>query len=494
MKKKSLLILFVFSICMTLSAATLTVTNNASSGDNSLVAAITAAAAGDTITFNFDGTEISLADAITMKNLYINGKNAFNKKAIILKQSNTAKSFFTLASGITAKLSDMVLDGASINANTAITAANGSTLSIERCIFKNIIAQGNNGGVARLQGKASITNSSFENNSSSGGYGGGALCIYNAAEISIDNCSFIGNTANINGTNKNGGGAIVARATVANPCNVTITNSTFSNNTAGLTGGALMASVQSSSVYTVNLKAVNCTFTGNKGIGAICAHTTVKGNANVVLVNSIILNNIDTASTSAYSDIMEIKGTDPTTVAQVDPRNIIYSVAPTIVTTDKNCIQVSDPSTTNIFNVYETFATDKKRPVLSAVDNVIVAMISSTSQAIGNGIKTLEGTTIPSTDQLGVTRPATPSIGAVEYKLLTGLPSEAASTISYYVKGRELFITGLSDNDIAYIYNIQGALVKKNTLNNNSSISLNDIPGNLFIVKVKDMAFKLMVR
>ncbi|MDD4713646.1 MAG: hypothetical protein PHP34_09985 [Bacteroidales bacterium] len=493
MKTKFLLLFCVLTVSTTLSAATITVTSNAASGENSLVAAVTAAATSDTIAFNFDGTEISLTDVIAMKSLYINGKNAFNNKAVILKQSNTAKSFFTFATGITAKLSDLVFDGISVNANTAITAANGSTLSIERCVFKNIIAQGNNGGAARLQGKASIKNSSFENNASSGGYGGGALCIYNAAEISIDNCSFIGNTANINGTNKNGGGAIVARGTVATTCKVSITNSTFANNTAALTGGALMASVQSSSAYIVNIDAVNCTFTGNKGLGAICAHTTVKGSANIHLVNSIVLNNVDTATIASYSDILEVKGTDAATVALVTPQNMIYSVAPTIVTTGKNCIQVADPSTADIFNAYETFATDKKRPVLSTVDLMTVVMISSASQAKGAGIATLEGYTIPTTDQLGTTRPATPSIGAVEYKQLSNIPTETSPILSFYVRNREIFIYGLSEPTAANIYNIQGMLLKKATLNNHTSVNMENIPGNLFFVKIGNSTFKVLV-
>lgn len=489
--KKSLLILFntLFALAP-MSAATFTVTSSAPTGDNTLVAAITNAAAGDTIAFNFDGTEITLQDAITMKSLVVNGKNKFNDKSVIIKQSTATKSMITLATGITAKFTDLVFDGAG-SGNTAITAANGSTIGIENCIFRNINAQTNNGGAARLQGVASIKNSSFENNVASGSYGGGAICIYNAADVTIDGCSFTGNVSKLSGTSKNGGGAIVARATVANPCNVTILNSTFANNAAGLTGGALMASVQSSSVYTVNVKAVNCTFTGNKGFGAICSHTTVKGNANIYLVNSIVLNNVDTLGTS-YSDIFESKGSDASTVAVVEPHNVIYGVAPTIVTTDRNCIQIADPSNSNVFNAYEAFGS-LKRPVLSTEGILSFAMISSASQAVNAGIATLDGYAIPSVDQIGTARPAKPSIGAVEYKAIgTSVPSVISDKASVYVKDNEVFVKGISEPALARIYSINGTLLKTVKVNSNSSISLSNVPGNLLLIKIGNTTFKVL--
>ncbi|MEA4982520.1 MAG: right-handed parallel beta-helix repeat-containing protein [Paludibacter sp.] len=495
MRTKSLLLWVAIALASTISATTLTVTNGNASGTGSFTEAYTNAVAGDVINFNFDGTEYSLPDVVVMKSITIDGLNAFNSQKLILKQATASKSFFTLASGITATFKNLVFDGTGILGNTALTAANGSTLNIENCEFKNINAQANNGGAARIQGVANISGSLFENNIASGGYGGGALCVYNAASVTIDKCSFTGNTVNINGTNKNGGGAIVARATVAGACNVTITNSTFANNVSALTGGAILSTVISSNAYTANIKAINCTFTGNKGDGAISALTTINGTANVFLVNSIVVNNVNAAAT-AYSDILETKGTDVATVVLVEPHNVIYSVASeTVVTAGRNCVQVADPATANIFYELETFATDKKRPVLTDTMGQTVALISSGSIAINAGVATLSGYTIPTVDQLNGARPATPAIGAVEYLLGTSVPGiDDNSSIDLTVKGKELTVSGLKNDSEMSVYGLAGNLLHKSVISNNQTVSLENISASFVIVKVQNQSFKLFLK
>ncbi|MGB4415931.1 MAG: hypothetical protein WBI53_13725, partial [Paludibacter sp.] len=154
MKTKMLLLLVAMAVGSTLSATTITVTNANASGAGSLTQAFTDAVAGDMINFNFDGTELSFTDVVTMKSITIDGLNAFNNQKLVLKQSTASKGFFSLASGITATLTNLVFDGTGVLGNTAITAANGSTINISNCVFKNINAQANNGGAARIQGVA----------------------------------------------------------------------------------------------------------------------------------------------------------------------------------------------------------------------------------------------------------------------------------------------------------------------------------------------------
>jgi len=379
--------------------------------------------------------------------------------------------------------------------NTAITAANGSTINISNCVFKNINAQANNGGAARIQGVATITNSTFQGNITGGSYGGGAICVYHAADVIIDKCSFIGNTSNTNGNS--GGGAIVARGTNATAGKVLITNSTFANNVSGKTGGAILSSIQSSTAYTVNVTAVNCTFAGNKGDGAVSALTTAKGTANVYLVNSLVVNNVDAAA-SAYSDLLETKGTDAATVALIEPHNVIYSVASsTIVTTDRNCIQVADVSTADIFKELETFATDKKRPVLTTSNGQTVAMISSSSIAKAAGVAALSGYTIPTDDQLGETRPATPAIGAVEYKLISNAENvvfEGDNKIQLFLKGKEIAFTGLSTDSEVSVYGLTGNLLLKSPVYNNQTISLENLKESLVLVRVQNQSFKVLLK
>ncbi|HOV83196.1 MAG TPA: hypothetical protein PLE52_00040 [Paludibacteraceae bacterium] len=497
MKTKHLLLLLVLSFSSMLSAKTITVTNGESSGTGSLRQAIADAQAGDIINFNFVGdtaNTVNLASAqISLnKNLTINGINAATSEKVILRTA-TNLSFFDIPTGYSINLTNLVFDGTSIAGNTAIKAANGSTLNIENCIFKNITAQNNNGGAARIQGVATIKNSIFDGNKSNGSYGGGALCIYNAADVTIEKCSFINNNCTTNGTN--GGGAIVARATVATPCKVKIINSTFANNTSAQTGGAVLCTVQSSSEFTTNLTAINCTFTGNQGNGAVTAYVTSKGSANVYLVNSLVVNNINVTG-DAYSDLVETKSGTATGSVLIDPNYVIYSQASeTINFADKHCIKVDDPATANIFmGELETFGTDKKRPQYVTYNGFPIVPISSSSIARGAGTATLTGYTIPTDDQVGDTRPTTPAIGAIEYKIFTLNKENTVSPFKVLVRDRMLTITGLSDRSNIAVYNVVGKLVYQSTISNDETVSLENIPGNVFIVKAGNHSQKVLLK
>jgi len=491
MRTKMLLFSLFVGLGLQLQAATLTVTNGNSSGAGSFAQAYTDAVAGDIITFNFDGTELSLTDAIVMKSITIDGFNSYNGYKLVLKQTTASKSFFTLASGVTATFRNIVFDGTGVLGNTALTAANGSTLNIDGCIFKNINAQANNGGAARIQGTATITNSLFEANITGGGYGGGALCIYNAATVTVDKCSFVGNTSNANGNS--GGGAIVARGTVATACTVTITNSTFANNYSGKTGGAILSSVQSSTAYTANVTAVNCTFTGNQGDGAISALTTANGVANAFLVNALVVNNVNVAG-DAYSDLLETAGTNPATVVKIDPYNVMYTTASaTVVTSGRNCIQVADPATAVIFKSLETYATTFKRPVLSVISGNKVAELVTGSLALNAGVATLAGYTIPTVDQLGATRPATPSIGAVEYftgtTVVSGRENERPAV---RVVDRTVTFTGIVGSQELQVYSVGGQLTGRYTISNEEPVQLTQ--EGLVLMKIQNNTYKVFIR
>jgi len=494
MKTKALLFLIAIVMCTGLSAATITVTTNAASGDGSLVAAITAANDNDSIIFNFDAenNEILLTDVIAMKSIAINGINLANDSKVIIKQTTAAKNFFTLAAGVTGRFYNLIFDGSAGATKICITAVNGSTILINNCVFRNINSGTDNGGAGRLQGVIRIYNSLFENNTCAGSYGGGALCIYNAADAIIDKCTFVGNSST-GGAGK-GGGAIVARGTVANPCNVSITNSTFANNISEGRGGALMSSVQSSSAYVADVTAINCTFTGNKGDGAVAAYTSVKGTSKLNLVNCLVTNNIDAAGTS-YSDLIANVGTDPAGVAEVNVNNVIYSTASeTIDNTGKNCIQVADPETANIFKSLETFATDKKRPVLTDSIGQKVAEISSSSIARNAGVATLSGYIIPTDDQLGADRPATPAIGAVEYIIETSIPDMKNNSLKIFLKNKRVSFNGLSGESTLSVYGLTGNLIHQSLIKNHEEVSLDQIKDNLVIVRIQDKNFKVFLK
>lgn len=504
MKTKHLLLLLVLSIGTMLSAATITVTNGKSSGAGSLRQAIADASTGDIINFNFVGdtaNTVNLASAqISLnKNLTINGINAATNEKVILKTAANL-SFFDIPTGYSINLTNLVFDGTGITGNTAIKAANGSTLNIENCIFKNITAQNNNGGGTRIQGTATIKNSIFEGNTSNGGYGGGALCIYNAADVTIEKCSFINNSCTA--TSNTGGGAIVARGTVTNPCNVKIINSTFANNTSAQTGGAVLCSVQSSSDYTANLTAINCTFTGNQGDGAVTAFVTSKGSANVHLVNSLVVNNINAAG-NTYSDLVETKSGTATGSVLIDPNYVIYSQASETINFDgKHCIKVDNPETENIFlGELQTFGVnnDKKRPVIYENYEKFpfpLILLSQGSIALGAGTSTLESYTIPTDDQVGDTRPTPPAIGALEWKsdITVSNRENFIPPFKVLVRDRMLTVTGLTSKSKVAIYNMLGKVVYQSTISNDESISLENISGNVFIVKAGNHCQKVLLK
>ncbi|MDD4428091.1 MAG: hypothetical protein PHG64_06860 [Paludibacter sp.] len=496
MKTKALLFLIAIVMCTGLSAATITVTTNAASGDGSLVAAITAANDNDSIIFNFDAenNEILLTDVIAMKSIAINGINLANNSKVIIKQTTAAKNFFNLATGVTGRFYNLIFDGSAGATKICITAPNGSTILINNCVFRNINSGTDNGGAGRLQGVIRIYNSLFENNTCDGTYGGGALCIYNAADAIISKCTFVGNSSTKGGNA--GGGAIVARGTVANPCNVSITNSTFANNTSASRGGALMSSVQTTSgtTYQANVTAINCTFTGNKGDGAVAAYTKYKGTSKLNLVNCLVTNNIDAAGTS-YSDLIENVGTDPEGAVETNVNNVIYSTASeTIDTTGKNCIQVADPATANIFKSLETFATDKKRPVLTDTMGQKIAEISSSSIAKNAGVATLSGYTIPTDDQLGADRPTTPAVGAVEYIMSTSVPNADNNSLKILIRDKTVSFNGLSGESILSVYGLTGNLIHQSLVRNNEEVSLDQIKDNLVIVRIQNKNFKIFLK
>lgn len=498
MKTRFLLLFVAITLGSVVMAATIKVTSNGPIGIGSLKEAMVAAAAGDIIVFEFQApnNDILLDDAIDMKSITINGINTINGLKVVLKQTVTGKKTFDLAAGVSASISNLIFDGSAGASYPSITAVVGSTLNIDNCIFRNIDSGANNGSAARLQGVAKVTNCLFENNTCSGSYGGPALCIYNAADIIVDNCSFIGNSST--GAPNRGGGAIVVRGTVDDPCNVKIMNSTFANNLSTNTGGAILASVQSSGNRPLNLTVVNCTFTGNRGDGAISALVTVNGTVKVYLVNSIVVNNVNAAG-SEYSDLLATLGggADLTATVFIEPHNVIYSVASeTVVTDNRNCIKITDPSTANIFKELETFATDKYRPKLKDTNGQTVAMISSSSIAKNAGVSILPGYTIPSVDQLGVIRPAIPAIGAVEFKdLSSGVPAAILENkISLNVDNREISVSGITKPTTIEVYSLMGSLLKKSIVSDNGTISMQGFQGNIFILKIEDQSFKVVLR
>ena len=142
----------------------------------------------------------------------------------------------------------------------------------------------------------------------------------------------------------------------------------------------------------------------------------------------------------------------------------------------------------------ETFGTDKKRPQYVTYNGFPIVPISSSSIARGAGTATLTGYTIPTDDQVGDTRPTTPAIGAIEYKIFTLNKENTVSPFKVLVRDRMLTITGLSDRSNIAVYNVVGKLVYQSTISNDETVSLENIPGNVFIVKAGNHSQKVLLK
>lgn len=452
-----------------------TVTTGNISGTGSFSEALGNANYGDIINFDFDGDSIELVDALALKSITIDGLNKHNFQPIVFTQS-AANSFFSVASGVSVSLQNIIFDGRNRLANSAVVTNNGSSLTIESCEFKNINAQQNNGGALRVQGEVLINNSSFENNTSNGGYGGGAICLYNAANAEIENSSFFANTAPR-------GGAIHAEGTAA--YTLKVVNSTIANNQAvGATnargGGVYLACPTALEVLATF---INCTITGNSALnngGGLCAFASANKKININLINSIIAYNM-TAGTK-YSDIDVWNLNDR--VFFTNATHCLYGAA--LGTAENiswtNSIKPADITSANIFRNTETWTGSFIRPEVADSNSLKLVYIASSSLARNAGVNTLAGFTIPSLDQLGNERKANPSLGAVEYTILTQVDKAPNTTIRVSRSDNVITFRGLAASHKVSVYNTSGILLMQTIVSNNDQIHLPSYQNNHHVI------------
>jgi parallel beta-helix repeat protein/predicted outer membrane repeat protein len=186
-----------------------------------------------------------------------------------------------------------ILDGFTITGGNAsgdggaILIDENSIMTIENCTFYGNSAE--DGGAIGNYGEATITNCIFSGNTAD--YEGGAILNDEIATMTIENCTFSGNTAEYGGAIENYGRA-------------TITDCTFSENSA-YEGGAVQSYDYGSATMTVancifsenmaenggaihtdgNVTIINCTFSGNT---AEYDGGAIKNYGNTSIINSIL--------------------------------------------------------------------------------------------------------------------------------------------------------------------------------------------------------------
>lgn len=161
----------------------------------------------------------------------------------------------------TAKFTNCTFSGNRSEAQCGgIYVAAGGVLSAEHCEFFENTAVGNAGAISvNSTGVIHLSNCQFESNTS--GINGGAIH-FNAVtstESTINNCSFVGNTAPTAELKDNGlGGAISSAGAPASIGTASFTNCLFNGNQAGYGGGAVWSRA-------LNYRFTDCNFIDNDG-------------------------------------------------------------------------------------------------------------------------------------------------------------------------------------------------------------------------------------
>lgn len=400
----------------------------------SLREAISAAASGDTITFDstLSGLTISLSSQLTLdKDVTIDGSALASKVSI----SGTSTSrVFSITSLTTVTMDSLIITGG--NNNNGGGVYNGGTLTINNSSLVN--NTGAIGGGIINNGKLSITDSTLSQNSASNG---GAL--ENSGVATITRCTISENhavvgagiegsygsltvrdsTISANIASERGGGIFIGYGSQAN-----IFGATVVNNTAGDMGGGGMTNMGTTSV-------VNSTFTGN------VTASTVRGSAinnstaggNLTLYNGtlsgntgfVTLNNENNASISLANTIIA------NTTSGWDCSNYFGTIAES----KNNWVSDGD--------IGESCgATNFGDPMLAALaDNggpTQTMALQAGSGAIGAGDDSIcAGTLVAGLDQRGVTRPQGLhcDIGAFEFESTypwEQLPGGESQQASYY--------------------------------------------------------------
>lgn len=122
-----------------------------------------------------------------------------------------------------------------------------------------------------------------------------------------------------------------------------------------------------------------------------------------------------------------------------------------------------------------------------------VAMIAENSIASGAGIAVVDGVEIPTVDQLGNARPATPSVGAVEYSSLSGITGNVKDVVRIWNSGNIVYATGLDKAVTAKVYSMTGGLVYEGIIANHSALEL-PIEEGVYLIVVDKAIQKLIIK
>lgn len=492
-----LLSLFFSAIAVVGFATDLVVTSNSmdASVAGSLPNIIASASSGDVISFNLpedviESPKETPALALSGINLTVNGLN----KATGNKITFTGPEMLAGMSGAAIlNLNDVIIKN---KVGIPFKLSGGARLNARRCEFldNGNVNNKNNGGVIRISSSiGDFEDCYFEGNACGGSYGGGAICAYGATKLYVKKCTFVENHAS------NGGAIELQGVSGKNFGDCRIENSTFVNNVADGSGdqrgGAIYVKNGGSTNSIIKPTIIYSTFVGNVAYavgGAIDCFAMSSKKIQLRMVNNLVVGNLAGAESHIY-DVHAWNANDRVTF---DVSHNIFSAA------TKNLFGISDYnvdfSTEIIFKALEAHpnpdfeGTDVKTAKLYCGDNGIpVAMIAKNSFAIGKAVSI--SSTIPyfpTEDQLGTTRPSNPSVGAVEY--IDGLDPTGIEHVKNENKFSAIFangslkISGINEVTVVSVFDLNGTLVCKGSVDNDASIQLSSLIKGLYFVRISD--------
>ncbi|MBC8592800.1 hypothetical protein H8744_05945 [Oscillospiraceae bacterium N12] len=476
---------------------------------------------GDVINFDFDGEQIEEFTKITVKkSVTINGLNKKNNKKVIFTGVNQ-----TLMVQSAVEINDCVFTGKN---TSSLYATTGATMLVDRCEFidndnysiKDGEKKPSAGGAINVANSAKciIKNSLFKDNKSAGG----AIVITVGGDVTLENSSFIHNYASASG------GAIYMYTTADKAIpSLSATNCTFVNNYASERGGAIYAWSRTGESF--GMKLVNCTITSNYSGRNVGGGVAIFCNANMTaeltMANCIVAGNTGGSLDDNFFSPNDLgcwkgprdKDKDGNLYVRnytFNTTNCIYGVAESMDADDQagtpmndvfsgNSIKVDDFANSKIFTslykldntIFPDIEGDEVwSPTLTA-DGMPVALLCEGSIAIAKGTASYNGVTIPTTDQLGKARPATPAIGAVEYGGESGIVNNiaGASDIKIWNDGNVLYAAGIESMASIAVYDMTGKQVYEGTIREGVSVTVPVLEG-LYIAKVNGATAKLIIK
>ena len=461
----------------------------------------------DMVTFCIkDENTIALSAILALGNkaIIIDGFNNATKNYIVL-DGTTPGRIFSNEADANVELKNLKLTGCN-NIVWPITGGANTNVFLNQCDFYDndgttkVGDKAINGGAIRCNGaNLKVFHCNFSNNSCGGTYGGGAICFYNntsnSANLEVDGSSFV-NNKNIKNNDKNttlGGGAILIYNVKTSGVNIkaSIKNSTFYGNSTEYRGGSVYVTNENTA-QEVTVEFINNTIAGNSAVnagGGLCFFGKASTKVNIALINNLITNNGITAVNdfgwynlgervfiTAYNNIVTESGAFNTKFVGVNGNQQIQEM-------------------TDIYKYVQTATVGSATLDVPVLDGGFykVAPLCEGSLASGAGIATLEGYTIPTKDAAGNTRPAVPSVGAME--ISNNVPTAVDGVSSTEMKlnkiGNQLVVNGI-ESGVINVYNLLGELVLSSSIDETKTMSIESLPNGIYVANIESVSFKFI--